>query len=73
MIQAKTYTTIQGDMWDGIAYKTLGKTDYTHLLMLTNQDYLDYHIFPEGIVLTLPDISNVVDIDTLPPWRRYLV
>ena len=27
------YTTIAGDMWDGIAYKTLGDEAYTDRLM----------------------------------------
>ena len=28
----KTYTTVQGDMWDSIAYKQLGSTSYTDQL-----------------------------------------
>ena len=30
------YTTIAGDMWDGIAYKTLGDEAYTDKLMKQN-------------------------------------
>ncbi len=29
----KTYTTVQGDMWDSIAYRQLGSTDYTDKLL----------------------------------------
>ena len=70
MSKQKTYVTIQGDQWDGIAYKALGSTRYAHLLMMANQDFLAYHIFPANIVLRLPDVSNAVDVEALPPWRR---
>lgn len=73
MSKLKTYTTIQGDMFDGIASKILGSTDHTHLLMLANQDYLGYHIFPEGVVLTIPEVPEVMSFDALPPWRRNLL
>ena len=33
------YTTIAGDMWDGIAYKTLGDEAYTDKLMKQNPEY----------------------------------
>ena len=33
------YTTIAGDMWDGIAYKTLGDEAYTDRLMKLNPQY----------------------------------
>ena len=32
------YTTIAGDMWDGIAYKTLGDEAYTDKLMKQNPE-----------------------------------
>ena len=25
----KNYTTVQGDMWDSIAFRQMGSTDYT--------------------------------------------
>ena len=49
---AKTYTTVQGDMWDSIAYAQLGSTDHTDKLMNANLQYRKYYIFPAGIVLT---------------------
>ena len=33
------YTTIAGDMWDGIAYKTLGDEAYTDRLMKLNPHF----------------------------------
>lgn len=64
----KTYTTVQGDMWDSIAYKELGDTAYTDRLMWLNQAHLGYYIFPAGIVLTLPEPEESTP-DTLPPWK----
>ncbi len=66
---SKTYTTVQGDMWDSIAHTQLGDVAYTDKLMNLNTTYLKYYVFPAGIVLTLPDIDEEMS-DTLPPWKR---
>ena len=50
---AKTYTTVQGDMWDEIAYTQLGDVAYTDKLMNLNTAYRNYYTFPAGITLTL--------------------
>lgn len=65
----KTYTTAQGDMWDMIAYKTLGSINLTHKLMMANRQYLSFYTFPAGIVLTLPEVGNESMIEGLPPWK----
>lgn len=66
---SKTYTTIQGDMWDSIAFSQLGDIAYTDRLMALNQPLLHYYIFPAGIVLALPD--RVDDpAPSLPPWKQ---
>ena len=67
---SKTYTTIQGDMWDGIAYKALGSTDMTDQLMRSNPKYINYFTFPAGVELILPEVDDMVSADTIPPWRR---
>ena len=64
-----TYTTIQGDMWDSIAYKQLGDTAHTDDLMNANQQYREYYIFPAGIILELPQITEPQS-STLPPWKQ---
>lgn len=68
----KTYTTVQGDMWDSIAYCQLGSVAYTDLLIRQNIQYHDIYIFPAGIVLDLPEVDTTADsaADTLPPWKR---
>ncbi len=65
----RTYTTVQGDMWDGIAYTQMGSVAYTDRLMALNPAHLDKYTFPAGVVLTLPD-EEIRTVDTLPPWRR---
>lgn len=65
----RTYTTVQGDMWDSIAYKQLGDTAHTDKLMNANLRYLQYYTFPAGIVLTLPDTPERTNY-TLPPWKQ---
>ena len=67
----KTYTTVQGDMWDSIAHHQLGSCSYTDALMNVNQDKLKYFTFPAGIELNLPDIETDELIDeSTPPWKK---
>nr|WP_295945359.1 tail protein X [uncultured Agathobaculum sp.] len=65
----KTYTTIQGDMWDSIAFQQMGSVDYTDQLINANLKYHAYYIFPAGIVLTIPDIVVPVS-ELMPPWKQ---
>ncbi len=65
----KTYTTVQGDMWDSIAYKCYGDESGINVLMAVNETYVDTVVFPAGIVLTVPEYEKPVT-STLPPWRR---
>ena len=64
-----TYTTKSGDMWDLIAYKQLGSSSYTDLLINANLQYRETYLFPSGVVLTLPEIQKPVN-SPLPPWKR---
>lgn len=66
---AKTYTTVQGDMWDSIAYAQLGSTDHTDKLMNANRQYRDIYVFPAGIVLNIPEVKESVS-SLLPPWKK---
>jgi phage tail protein X len=45
---ASTYTTIQGDTWDLIAYKLYGEEKYMKNLIEANWPLLDVLIFPSG-------------------------
>ena len=66
---ANTYTTIQGDTWDGIAYKALGSEYYMTNLIEDNPDHRERVIFPAGIALTIPEIATPTT-KNLPPWKR---
>lgn len=64
----KTYTTIQGDMWDSIAYKLYGNEKYMGLLMQNNMELLDIFIFGVGTVLNVPELEEESEAD-MPSWR----
>ena len=64
-----TYTTKQGDMWDGIAYTQMGSSDHTGKLLQQNLRYSSYYTFPAGIVLQIPDVEEE-EADSLPPWKK---
>ncbi|WP_025847597.1 tail protein X [Paenibacillus ehimensis] len=63
------YTTIQGDMWDGIAKKVLGAEKHMTLLIEANPEYRETVIFPAGIALVIPAIAAPIT-SQLPPWKR---
>lgn len=65
----KTYTTIQGDMWDMIAKRKLGSELHMHRLLELNQEYHHMAVFPAGITLRLPKIEPKT-AKRLPPWKR---
>lgn len=65
----KTYTTIQGDMWDMIAKRIYGDEAALNVLLGANQRYADMVVFPADIELVVPEyIAPVTSM--LPPWRR---
>lgn len=64
-----TYITTQGDTWDMIAYRKLGSTDYTDQLICSNLEHVGTLLFPAGVTLRLPEITEKVS-DNLPPWKR---
>ena len=64
----KTYTTIQGDMWDSITYKLYGNEKYMGLLMQNNMELLDIFIFGAGTVLNVPELEEESEAD-MPSWR----
>lgn len=64
---AKLYSTISGDTWDGIAYKTMGDGYLMDLLIAENPQHSDILVFPAGVELTIPDVEDETS-DTLPPW-----
>lgn len=66
---SKTYTTIQGDMWDKIAHEQMGSTLYTDKLIKANIEHAETFVFHAGVVLTIPAVGDEPDMQ-LPPWQR---
>ncbi len=64
-----TYTTKSGEMFDLIAYKTLGSCDYTEKILNVNRTKLRTLKFSAGEKLEIPDISRD-KISKLPPWLK---
>ncbi len=64
-----TYTTMQNDAWDAIAYRLWGEETYFDRLMAANSEYLDTVLFPAGVVLRVPEAPAQSQKLELPPWR----
>ena len=64
-----TYTTIQGDTWDGIAYRLYEDEGYMKELLEANPDHVDILVFPAGVTLLCPDLEYEVD-NGAPFWRE---
>lgn len=58
------YMTEQGDTWDEIAYEQLGNEFFIDKLFLANPKLLGYLIFPEGIEVNIPDLSEEQSLDS---------
>lgn len=65
----RNYTTIQGDTFDLIAYKTLGSEYYMAELIEANPAHRETVVFPADVTLVIPDITMPVT-ENLPPWKR---
>ncbi len=65
----KTYSTIQGDMWDMISLKVFGNERHIAELVDVNYIHREIVIFPSGITITIPTIAKAIS-KNVPPWRR---
>lgn len=63
-----SYTTVQGDTWDSIAYKLYGSEKYMKNLIEANWPLLESLVFSSGTVLAVPELSEEPD-DSMPFWR----
>ena len=52
------YKTVQGDTWDLIAKKQYGDEKQLDILMMNNFSLLNYVVFPAGIVVDIPELSD---------------
>lgn len=67
---ATTYTTIQGDTWDSVAWKVYGAEKYMDLLAEANRPLVDYLVLPSGTIINVPDIPEDYDDDDTVFWRQ---
>lgn len=66
----KTYTTIQGDMFDRIAKTVYGDEKRMDALLEANPGHIGTVVFPAGVALNIPDLPTAsADTGGLPPWR----
>jgi phage tail protein X len=66
----KTYRTVQGDMWDAIAYRLWGNELLLHKLMDANPRHRLAVVFPAGVTLAVPDVAaELVQKAVDPPWK----
>lgn len=65
---ASTYTAVQGDTWDLIAFRMYGSEKYMKYLAEANWPLLDILVFSGGEELTVPDLPEEASED-LPFWR----
>ncbi len=71
-MSAGEYKTIQGDTWDIICYRlypNVGKEMCMDKLISSNSDHVNTVIFPAGVYLNVPKITESV-ISDLPPWKK---
>lgn len=68
----KTITTIMGDTWDTIAYRVYGNVLRAQDLMEARENIrlLDYQVFPTGIIVATPEVTEKEAAEDLPEWRK---
>lgn len=65
-----SYTTIQGDAWDKIAYAVYGDELKMHWLIEANPTHRETVIFPAGVVLSIPELATEPSRAPAAPWER---
>ncbi len=68
MDENRIYTTVQGDMWDSIAYQFYGDVKYIGLLLQNNADLLEIYVFSAGTKVCIPKLPEE-DEEDVPEWR----
>ena len=68
----QTVQTIQGDTWDTIAKRFYGDERRAQALMEERRNIrlLDIEVFPSGVTVAAPDVSDNTDLEDLPEWRK---
>jgi phage tail protein X len=67
------YRSVQGDMWDSIAYKVYGDETKMHKIIEANTKYKSIQVFPAGIELETPELDTEEEstiVESVPVWRE---
>lgn len=66
------YTCAGGETWDSIAMLAYHEERMSSVLLDANRDMMDVIMFDGGEVIRVPIIkeTQIVNDETLPPWRR---
>ena len=67
-----TYTTVQGDFFDNIAYNLYGSERFGVSIMTANPGYADVVIFNAGITLAIPQVASTSNVSNVPWGQIYL-
>ena len=69
IMSLKTYSTIQGDAWDSIAYRLWGDERLAAALIEANPALADTLVFDPGVVIVVPAVDlSAQPMKHLPPW-----
>jgi phage tail protein X len=64
-----TYSTTQGDTWDGISKRVYNDEGYVGLLIAANSEHANIVLFSAGITLQIPPLPPRPVPSGLPLWR----
>lgn len=64
------YVTKQGDTWDNIAFEMYGNEELIAPIIRANSAYVETTIFDYGVELEIPEIEQIDNTASLPPWRK---
>ena len=67
-----SYTTVQGDYFDAVAYAIYGSERFAPVLMRENPTYAAVVSFDAGIVLNVPAVASSQNISKV-PWGNLIV
>ena len=72
MTPTDTIRTVQGDTWDVIALRVYGDERRAQELMEAreNVQLLDIQVFPAGVVVATPEVTDAAHAEDLPEWRK---
>lgn len=66
----RIHIAAEGDTFDALALHYFNDEKLASTIIQANPNYCGTLIFEAGVSLIIPDVTEVVYPETLPPWRR---